>query len=78
MMRITVWVCPTPGCGNFYAASAEQRDLREEWNTDAKGARTFPRSQCPDCSRRGLVSNRQPVEFSPVTVGEVIAAGGVP
>jgi hypothetical protein len=50
-MRITVWICPTAGCGHYYASSTAG-DLHGEFNTNSKGQPTFPRSRCPDCRRR--------------------------
>ena len=44
-MNVTVWICPTEGCGNYYASSSAG-DLAQAWNIDAKGQRTFPRSRC--------------------------------
>jgi hypothetical protein len=58
-VRVTVWTCPTPGCGNYYGSSSAG-DLFESFNQDAQGRPTFPRSRCPDCRQRGLDVDRQP------------------
>lgn len=72
-----VWVCPA--CGNYYGASSEAGvDLRTVMNRDAKGRETFSRARCPDCADRRMTSERQPVEVTPITVGEVLARGDIP
>jgi hypothetical protein len=50
-MNATVWMCPTPGCGNYFASSTAG-DLTQAWNLDQYGKRTFLRSRCPDCFNR--------------------------
>lgn len=50
---ITVWVCPTPGCGNYYASSSAG-DLSQLFNVKPNSSeKTFPRSRCPDCRDAG-------------------------
>lgn len=72
---IIIWICPD--CGQYYAASGAG-DLNESWNTDMKGAPTFPRSRCPtiQCAAKGTL--RVPRVFMlspeikpPVLVGSV-------
>lgn len=73
-MIIRIYVCPTPGCGNYYGSkSMTDRPLSEElrqgrvedkemWSTDRilKGSR----ADCPDCAAHGLGNvERQLVEF---------------
>lgn len=58
---LTVWVCPTNGCGNYYAASSAG-DLRTTMNVEPNSSKTtFPRSRCPDCKTRGREVDRVPV-----------------
>lgn len=61
-MKVTVWICPSFGCGNYFASSSVG-DLSTDYNTDAKGELTFPRAQCPDCNLHGRVVMRTPVNF---------------
>jgi hypothetical protein len=62
-MNATVWMCPTPGCGNYFASSTAG-DLTQAWNLDQYGKRTFLRSRCPDCFNR----DRTEVQRVPVNV----------
>lgn len=57
----TLWICPQPECGNYYGTSSAG-DLRKQFNQDSKAQVTFPRTRCPDCTRRGIVSERVPVQ----------------
>lgn len=65
-MRLCVWVCPNPGCGNYYGASGAG-DLSKRLNQDAKGNPTFARSICPDCREHGHMVERIPLSIE-VTV----------
>lgn len=65
-IEIVAWMCPTPGCGNYYGAS-DAPDLSTEW-TGARGLNFEPtpaaahtRAQCPDCKARGVEVERVPV-----------------
>jgi hypothetical protein len=71
-VRVVLWVCPTPGCGNYYASSSAG-ELDTEWNHDAKGKPTSARAQCPDCNRRGTRVNRHRVELEDI-VARALAA----
>lgn len=62
--QIAVYVCPTPGCGNYYGTNA-MPDLTKEFSgaklddagaIEAKGQSRFKQSRadCPDCRARGL------------------------
>lgn len=72
-IQITVWVCPTPGCGNYFASSGAP-DLSQEktgkkvedvaeWEKKTGQRHTHMRSACPDCKalRNGLLVDRKPV-----------------
>lgn len=63
-MRVTVWVCPTPGCGHYYAApSAGDLASRpipvNRQNGQAEGS-LGTLSRCPDCASRGEYVDRVP------------------
>jgi hypothetical protein len=75
-MRVIIWTCPTPGCGNYYGSSSA-RNLATDFNS-ARDRESFPRSRCPDCTRRGMAVERIAVVYSPVTVGEELAEGRFP
>ncbi len=47
VVQCVVWVCPTEGCGNYFASSSVG-DLAV-WNTNAHGVKRFQRSRCPVC-----------------------------
>lgn len=52
-VEVEVWVCPTPGCGNYFASRAEG-DLRQSHNREPNhGKATTSRAECPDCRDRG-------------------------
>lgn len=70
-MKVTVWACPTPGCGNYYASSSSgsleqmatvvgQRGVNFESMPEENHR---PRSTCPDCWARGERVERLPVEL---------------
>lgn len=61
-IAVVLWVCPTPGCGNYYGTSGTG-DLTKILNKSITNNPTFPRSTCPDCHRFG----RGTVERIPVT-----------
>jgi hypothetical protein len=63
-VNVTLWMCPTEGCGNYFASS-HAGDLTEAWNLDQYGRRTFKRSRCPDCHVRGVDVDRVPVQLRP-------------
>jgi hypothetical protein len=63
-VHATIWICPTPGCGNYYAASSAG-DLAESYNLDKNGQRTFRRADCPDCRIRGRTVTRVAVDIRP-------------
>ncbi len=44
--KVVIWVCPH--CHNYFGSS-RTGNLHLEFNRDAKGQPTFPRSRCPDC-----------------------------
>jgi hypothetical protein len=70
-VRATIWICPTPGCGNYYAAS-NAGDLAESYNLNHNGQRSFNRAECPDCRIRGTQVQRVAVDIRP-TVPEPAA-----
>lgn len=47
-MRVTVWVCPSFGCGNFFASSTAGDRIDKH---------------CPDCARKGRDVKRHPLDF---------------
>jgi hypothetical protein len=58
VVQCVVWVCPTEGCGNYFASSSVG-DLAA-WNTTASGVKRFQRSRCPVCFTRGIQVQRIP------------------
>lgn len=66
-MSIIVYVCPTPGCGNYFGSS-NSGDLSTQVVAQ-KGANYEPRdpsrwharSACPDCRQRGKSVEREKV-----------------
>lgn len=65
---IIVYICPTPGCGNFYSArnfrpdrdpKIEQPQTRRSQN-DGQITDGPPRIECPDCRTRGITAERVP------------------
>lgn len=65
-MEVTVWVCPTPGCGSYYA-SRSAGDLMSR-RTGGRGpngehypGREHSMSECADCRDRGRPVDRIPV-----------------
>jgi hypothetical protein len=70
VVQCQVWVCPTPGCGNYFASSASG-DL-SKWNTDAYGNNRFLRSRCPVCATHGMEVHRVPfiIPLNPTAVVE--------
>lgn len=68
-MIVSVWVCPTPGCENYYAASgAVGTDLHRTLTGDRgmNGEHNPPqrhhtRATCPDCWDRGERVERVPI-----------------
>jgi hypothetical protein len=72
-MLIKVWVCPTEGCGSYYASSSQEHlDLSKELrqgrveDRDRSGARLVKgvRADCPNCK----------AERIPLTLDVVIPA----
>jgi hypothetical protein len=61
-MRVTIWICPSFGCGN-YIGSSNAGDLTAEFSTNPRGEATFPRSRCPVCAREGRNVNRRRLDF---------------
>lgn len=70
---VIVYICPTPGCGNYYAA----RDFRPDRTPDIdvpqikRGPHnehlpSFARTECPDCRNRGQRVVRVPYIVSQV------------
>lgn len=65
-MHITVWACPTEGCGNHYASSGAG-DLSTQivgqrgMNFEPTPERERPRAHCPDCWARGKLVMRRPI-----------------
>lgn len=73
-VTVSVWVCPTAGCGNYYAASGQVNlDLQQEMQDAVVENRYVPlgqpdggkrkppkhsRAQCPDCRARGIEVER--------------------
>jgi hypothetical protein len=53
--RIVVFICPTPGCGNHYAAPSFDPDdptlseVQHRRNEDGERQETRSRIDCPDC-----------------------------
>lgn len=61
-MKVTVWVCPTYGCGNYFG-SESAGDLRKAM-TRTHGGAEYPRSRCPLCwLRLAEHVDRVPVTF---------------
>lgn len=66
-----VWVCPTDGCGNYYAASSAG-DLAVKVKPVSAQSGALPGSrglrsacpECPECAARGLDVDRLPHEFT--------------
>jgi hypothetical protein len=54
-MQVEIWICPTEGCGNYYASSSMRGvDLTAEANKSLVGFDDrHTRSKCPDCRVRG-------------------------
>lgn len=69
-VNIQVYVCPTPGCGNYYGTkSIEQLNLRDQFTgpriedraTHVQSHGTeyrHSRAECPDCRQRGVKVER--------------------
>lgn len=69
-INIEVYVCPTPGCGNYYGASGIERlPLGDEFTgprMEDKAAHEInhgsqfrhSRAACPDCRQRGVAVER--------------------
>ena len=71
-LKVAVYVCPTPGCGNYYGAST-MGDLGKQFTgpkvedraglARATGSEMrHTRAECPDCRQRGLAVERKLVE----------------
>jgi hypothetical protein len=52
-VQVAVWVCPTPGCGNWYGSSSAGDLARAENRAPNGGPVTSTRDECPDCKVRG-------------------------
>lgn len=80
-VEVGVYVCPTPGCGNYYGSSS-MTDLAKAKieppvdNKDsyrkAHGGDTvkFTRDECPDCRQRGKSVPRQLVKTTLVLANQ--------
>lgn len=74
-MQVTIYVCPTEGCGNYYGSNT-MPPLEECWTgpkTEDRHNVHYPgtppgkrhtRAECPDCRTRG----RGSVQRVPVTL----------
>lgn len=67
-MIVTVYVCPTPGCENYFASHKAGKDLhlRLQGDRGMNGEfnpehRHHTRASCPDCWDRGERVERVPV-----------------
>jgi hypothetical protein len=52
-VQVAVWVCPTPGCGNWYGSSSAGDLARAETRAPNGGPVTSTRDECPSCRGRG-------------------------
>lgn len=74
--RVRLYVCPTPGCPDYYG-STTMAILEEEWTgvkiedrhqtgisvyADAPKGMRHPRAECPTCRKAGKHVMRLPVE----------------
>jgi hypothetical protein len=76
-MEVKLWLCPTRGCGNYYASSSSaDRDLGAEKIVrssmqhgvgETPGTVIGNRGICPDCKQRGEIVQREPlvIDVSP-------------
>lgn len=62
-----IYVCPTPGCDNFFGAPdfrPDRQDLSQPQEarsqTDGHRYQTHARSECPDCRLKGKKVDRVP------------------
>ena len=67
-MIVKVWVCPTEGCGNYFASSTSGEDLDKQitGHRGMNGEHNAPdrhhtRATCPDCWDRGNRVERVPI-----------------
>lgn len=82
-MIIKVWMCPTEGCGNYFASSSAgerldeavtgDRGMNGEFNTPD---RHHTRATCPDCWDRG--ERGVQIERIPVSVEVAVPAPRLP
>jgi hypothetical protein len=71
---IIVYICPTPRCGNYYAAKdfrldrTPDLDAEQERRNPGTGeiTSTFTRTECPDCRQRGIRVERVPYAIASV------------
>ena len=75
-LNVRLWVCPTEGCGDYYASSSTANlDLGEQLNYqgdllhDRNHRPRYPivtgnRGQCPDCKGRGKLVQRVAVDLN--------------
>ena len=65
-IQIIVFVCPTEGCGNYYASSIFQpgdpalTEVQKRRDEEGVKSDTHPRVECPACRVRGINVNRVP------------------
>ena len=65
-MEVTIYVCPTPGCGNYYGSSVASR--LEDFPVGLRDINFEPkpeeqhrtRATCPDCFKKGTRVERIP------------------
>jgi hypothetical protein len=67
---VTMWVCPTPNCGNFYGSSHDadltaqftgpKVENRGELEAVTGSPHKHNRAECPDCRQRGIKAQRVP------------------
>jgi hypothetical protein len=72
-MLVTVWICPTPGCFDYYGASSAGNLFKERTYPRAENVGAFrdmhgrdyvcTRATCPSCRQRGLSVERVPVSI---------------
>jgi hypothetical protein len=57
-VHIIMYICPTPGCGNYYAAPMfrpdRTPDLEKSQTRTVEGVKSviWPRTECPDCRQK--------------------------
>jgi hypothetical protein len=53
-----LYICPTPGCGNYYGSSS-MPDLSRERKYSITHRPSGTRDECPDCKAEGRTVRRE-------------------